>query len=242
MNNLFFKIFFCFSILKVSFLFAGIKQVPAIDKPSFGLNYDISMKPYVDKMLYRFSESELNSLQRGSLYFLYPYNRYFSLGASLDFTRIESKYNRDPNLDLTKNESKIAPIFLGFSALIRPQVPLFISSNFEILLFQENQLGLSSVSPITFGTQPITERYVFLGTSNIPTPFPIMFETTPKIGLQIFGWSFVGFDVAFGYRMLWIIQPLVNSGRANNEQKDDRKAIYYDVTSPFIQAGLKFAF
>ena len=242
MNNLFFRIFFGLSLLNVTYLSASIKHVPAIDKPSFSLSYDISMKPYVDKILYNFSQSELNALQRGSLSFLYPYNKYFSLGVSLDFTRIESRYNRDPNLDLTKSESKIAPIFLGFSALVRPQVPLFISSEFEILLFQENQLGLGSVSPITFGTQPITERYVFLNTSNIPTPFPIMFETTPKIGLQIFGWSFLGFDVAFGYRMLWIIQPLVNSGRGNHKEKDDRKAMYYDVTSAFIQAGLKFAF
>lgn len=242
MNNMS-KIFFCLSFFISMLGFAESKKIPAIDKPIFSVNYDVSFNPYVDKFLYSFSKSKLSSLHRGSISFLYPYFRYLNLGASLDFTIIKSTYNRDPRLDLSKDNSKIAPLFLGFSLLVRPQLPIFVSSDFEILLFQENQLGIGSVSPITFGTQPLTERYVFLSTSNIPTPFPLIFETTPKLGLQFFGWGFFGFDVSLGYRMLWIMHPLVNSGRASQDTpKDDRGTVYYDVTSLFMQTSFKFAF
>lgn len=234
---------FCATILGNSLTWANSTHVAAIDKPTFGVNYDVAMSAHVDQILYNSSKSKLNQMYRGGLSFLYPFYRYLSLGASLDFTMMESFFDRDPRLDLSKSNSKIAPIFLSFSSLIRPQLPLLVMDNLEVLLYSEAQIGIGSVSPITFGTQPLTQRYTYLDSKDIPTPFPLFLETTPKAGLQIFGWQFVGVDVSFGYRMLWVMHPLVTPNQAKGKglKPDSRGTVYYDVVSPFIQAGIKFA-
>lgn len=72
-----------------------------------------------------------------------------------------------------------------------------------------------------------------------------MFETTPKIGIALFAWDFVGIEAAFGYRILWVVHPLVSISKDRVQEgmkKDTRGAVVYDLTSPFIQIGAKIAF
>lgn len=222
---------------------ASIEEVALINKPLFGLAYDIGLAPKVDRFLHTGKTSTLPQLHRGSLEVSYPYFRYLSLGLSIDYTLAISAKDGDPRLDVSKTSKKISSTYLGVSGRIRPQLPITLG-NWDLILYTEAQLGLGTSSPIAFGTQPLSD-YQYKNTSNIPSPFPLMFETTPKIGIQIFGWRFIGLDVAFGLRTLWVVHPMVSIPAENMQEgisKDQRGAIWYDVTAPFIQAGLKFAF
>lgn len=220
---------------------AEINEVSLIKKTIFGISYDIGMSPKVDAILHQ--SSALSSLHRASLEYYYPLYQYLNIGVSIDYTLAKSPKTGDARLDVGKSSSKISSTFLGVSPRIRPQLPINCT-NFDLILYSEAQLGLGTSSPIAFGTQPLSD-YTYENTSNFPTPFPLMLETTPKIGVAIFGWQFLGLDLAFGYRSLWIVHPMVSlpeDSLKDGMTKDKRKAIWYDVTSTFIQLGIKMAF
>lgn len=219
------------------------RMVLVEEKPLFGMSYDIAFKPSVDKILHADKASELNALHRASLVYFYPYNCYLSVGFSIDYTLALSPKQGDPRLDVSRASSKISSTFLGVSPRIRPQIP-FTLGQFDGAVYVEAQLGLATSSPIAFGTQPLSD-YTYQGHSTFPTPFPLMFETTPKIGVEIFAWHLVGIDVACGYRSLWVVHPMVSVSSERitpGMEKDSRKAIWYDVIAPFVQVGINMAF
>jgi|GEM_PF-2536354 len=222
---------------------ANVLEVPISDKPLFGLAYDIAIIPAVDRILHSGSKSDLVGLYRASLEFSYPYFHNLAFGVSLDYTLARSANDGDPRLDVSRASSKVSSTYLGITTRIRPQIPIVLG-NWDLILYAEAQIGFGTSSPLAFGTQPLSD-YRYEGTRNFPTPFPLMFETTPKVGVQVFGWRFFGIDVACGFRTLWIVHPMVavrSSEYRESMPSDDRKAICYDITAPFLQAGLKFAF
>lgn len=218
-------------------------QAPLTDKAVFGMGYDIAIKPRVGRIVGDGGTLPLNQLHRGYLEVMYPIHRYFMFGVSIDYTLAMSPRDNDPQLNVSKESKKISSTFLGATAHLRPQLPFSIGM-FDVVLYTEAQLGIGTSSPIAFGTEPLSE-YEFKDTSNMPSPFPLMFETTPKVGVTIFGWRFIGLDAAFGFRTMWIVHPMVSvpsSRGQTGKPKDSRGAIWYDVTAPFVQLGLKFAF
>jgi hypothetical protein len=243
MNNkkIFLTLLFCGSLCK--FGAAQTREAPLTDKAVFGIGYDIAIMPRVARFVGEGGPLKLNQLHRGFLEVMYPLHRYLMIGVSIDYTLIMSPRDNDPNLNFSKESAKIKSTFLGATAHIRPQLPLAFT-HVDLVLYCEAQLGIGTSSPIAFGTEPLSE-YKFTGTNNMPTPFPLMFETTPKIGLELFGWRFVGIDAALGFRTMWVVHPMVSvpaGRRKEGMPTDTRSAIWYDVTAPFVQVGLKFAF
>lgn len=223
-------------------LYAAVDEAPLLNRSTLGLNYDIAFRPTVSRMAGG-EQSSLNQLHRASLEVMYPYFRYFALGVSLDYTLAVSPKFTNPNLNFSKETTRLKSTFLGVSGHVRPQLP-FSFGNWDMILYAEAQLGLGTSSPITFGTEALSD-YQYDNTKTIPTPFPLMFETTPKIGMQLFGWRFIGVDFACGYRMMWVVHPMVSipHNRQNETMStSSRSAVFYDVSSFFLQAGLKFAF
>jgi hypothetical protein len=219
------------------------EEAALLNKSIFGASYDIAFSPQVGRHVVDGGPIKLRQFYRGSLEIMYPYFRYLALGVSIDYTLAISPNDNDPNLSFSKESAKIKSTFLGATANIRPQLP-FAWDNTDLILYSQAQLGFGTSSPIAFGTQPLSD-YSHKNTSNMPSPFPLMFETTPKIGLQLFGWRFIGVDLAFGYRILWVVHPMVSIPKSKLKEgmsKDSRSAIWYDVSSLFLQAGLKFAF
>jgi hypothetical protein len=231
------------ALLTSTLAMANVEEIPLVDKPLFGLAYDFAPTSTVDRFLHHDKKSDLLQLHRASLELSYPYFHYLQLGFSLDYTLARSPKKSDPRLDISRASTKISSTFLSISARIRPQFPVTFG-NWDLILYMEAQPGVGTSSPITFGTHPLSD-YQYKETSNFPTIFPLMFETTPKIGAQIFGWRFIGLELACGFRIMWIVHPMVSVQQDRLKESrppDKRKAIWYDVTAPFIQAGVKFAF
>ena len=112
----------------------------------------------------------------------------------------------------------------------------------DIILYASLTSGIGASTPITFGTQPLSD-YKFKDTSTFPTPFPIYFESSPSIGVDVFFFSLVGVGLGAGYRILWVMHPMVG---VKNKQPDMKKAdesvIWYDITSFYTMITLKLAF
>jgi hypothetical protein len=226
---------FCFS------LNAKSEKASLFNKTTFGIGYDLAISPKVSRFIATDDFSPLTRLDRLSLSIMYPYYRFLAVGASFDYTYILSNKDKDVRLSLSKQPAKISSQFLGVSAHIRPQWPIAFA-NTDLIFYLDSQLGLHTTSAITFGTQPLA-NYEFKNTNKMPTPFPLAFEVTPKIGVEIFAWRFVGLDLAFGYRTLWIVHPMVNfPDPVAGLPEEERKAVWNDVTSAFVQAAIKFAF
>ncbi len=223
-------------------LHAKVEDAPLLNRSTLGLSYDVAFMPSVSRMAGG-QTSSLNQLHRGSLEVMYPYFRYLALGVSLDYTLAISPKFTNPMLNFSKETARLKSTFIGLTGHIRPQLP-FAFSSWDLILYTEGQIGIGTSTPIAFGTEALSD-YEYSNTNKIPTPFPVMFETTPKIGLQIFAWRFIGVDVAVGYRMMWIVHPMVSIPQKDVKDtmtEETRSAIAYDVSSLFLQAGLKFAF
>jgi hypothetical protein len=212
------------------------------NKTLFGVGYDVALAPKISRYLGPGDSSALKGLHRVSLDILYPYYRFLAVGAAFDYTYIQSNKDKNVRLSISPEPGKITTQFLGISARIRPQYPIHFSHT-DLIFYTEAQLGLNTSSPIAFGTQPLA-NYTYDNTSNIPSPFPLAFEATPKVGLQVFAYQFFAVDVAFGFRTMWVVHPMVSPPKklAEGLAKDSRKAIWNDVSAMFLQAGLKFAF
>lgn len=221
---------------------ADVIEAPLLNRSTLGVSYDVAFLPSVSRAAGG-RTSSLNQLHRGSLEVMYPYFDYLALGVSIDYTLAVSPKETNPILNFSKEKARLKSTFLSLTGHIRPQYPIAFE-NVDVILYTEAQLGIGTSSPIAFGTEALND-YEFNNTTKIPTPFPLMFETTPKIGMQIYGWRFIGLDVAFGYRTMWVLHPMVNIPSKEltaDMTKESRSAIFYDVSSLFLQAGIKFAF
>jgi hypothetical protein len=230
-------------------MFCGINSnaervlAPLTDKSVFGVGYDIAIMPKVARFVGDGGPLPLNQLIRAYLEVTYPVRPWMAIGVSIDYTLAMSPRDNNPELNFSREPAKIKSTFLGATAHIRPQWPIEFK-NFDLIFYTEAQLGIGTSSPIAFGTEPLSE-FEFKGTRNIPTPFPLMFETTPKLGVQLFGWRFIGLDAAAGFRTMWVVHPMVmvpSKKLKEDLPTDERSAIWYDITSPFVQIGLRFAF
>ncbi len=230
------------SVLICSFLQAQTEVVPLADKSRFGLGYDLELKPEFGRFIGEGHDS-LKGLHRGFLSVEFPLNHYWLAGVALDYTGIISKKNKNPNLSISRDSSRLISHFLGASGKVSPQWPITFN-NLDLILYGEFQAGIGTSSPIFFGTQPLS-NYAYNDTSNIPSPFPLYLETSSKLGLQLFSWRFFGIDLAYGYRVLWIVHPMVSIEEKNikpNMIKDSRSAVWYDVSYMFLELGIKCAF
>lgn len=238
------KIFIYIFLYSTATLLLSKEQelAPIYNKSRFGLGYNLGLTPQVGKIVGK-GKNNLSGLHRGYFMVDFPFNPYFSWGASIDYTLALSHNNKDPNLSISKDSSRLITHFLGISSKLKPQWPISFH-NFDIIFYTELQTGLGTSSPIFFGTQPLSD-YEYKNTSNIPSPFPLYLESTPKIGWQLFGLKFLAIDLGFGYRILWVVHPMVKIDSKRimpNMKKDSNGALWYDISSMFIDFSLHFAF
>lgn len=222
-------------------LFAQEERAELFEKSLFKIAYDFHWHQKVARFIGPDDAEDLKKIYRASLGFYYPFHRFFQLGISLDYTILLSHREKNLSLSLIKEKAKISTQVLGLTTHLKPQLP-FSWSRWDGIVYFDAGLGLGTTNPISFGTQPIA-NFEYKGTRTMPTPFPLAFESTPKIGVQGFVGRFLGFEVASGYRMLWILHPMVSVPNPDsNGPTTDKKVVWYDVTAPFIEASVNFAF
>jgi hypothetical protein len=224
----------------IALLFCASGKAEIHSKSRAGINYGLGLNPAVSRVIDGDSVIKLDQFHRISLTVEVPMYHYLSLGFAFDYTLAISPRHKNPVLDIAKDTSRISSSFLGASFIVTPQMPFTIGF-VEAILYGSAIAGFGVSTPITFGTQPLS-NYTYNNTSNIPTPFPIYFETTPTAGIDFYFLSLIGVGLGVGYRMLWVMHPLVHAENDPSLSKDNRFAIWYDVTSFYLMATLKLAF
>lgn len=206
-----------------------------------GLDYSLAIKPVVS----RFAGGEtisLNHFHRASSIAEIPYNPYLFFGFGLDYTLLISSRDGDPRLTLMQEIKKISTTMLGVHGLVKPQYPIKLSIG-DLSLYTAINGGFGVSTPITFGTQPLSD-FQMRQTSNFPSPFPLYLESTAQAGIEFYISEFFGLDLGIGYRVLWIAHPFVKIPNPSQDSLplDKRKALWYDVSSLFINFGVKMTF
>lgn len=225
-----FIVFFC-----SSYGFANIH-----DKSRAGINYGLAFKPAVSRLVGG-SVISLDAFHRGGINAELPYNQYLIFGFGFDYTLLMSPRMGHPDLNLNRDAKKISTTFLGLHGLIKPQIP-FSTSIGDLGLYTALELGFGASTPITFGTQALSD-YEFQGASSFPSPFPLYLETTAMVGVEMFFSELVGIDIGVGYRDLWVAHPFVNTVYPDpSRTPDSRKVLWYDVGTLFAQLSVKMAF
>lgn len=210
-------------------------------KTRAGMGYALGFSPGVSRIIDSGKVIKLDQFHRASLGVDFPINRYLVLGFAFDYTLAISPLGRDPNLDITHGTSRISTTLLGASFLLKPQLPITLGGT-DLIFYASLIGGFGASTPITMGTQPLS-NYEFAGTKNIPTPFPLYLESSPEAGVELFFAEKFGIGLGAGYRVLWVVHPMVYpDGAQSNPTKDNRSAIWYDVTSFYAMATLKLAF
>ncbi len=210
------------------------------NKSRAGLHYSLATTKDVSRIIGG-ELIKLEGLYRGGLAVEIPYNRFLVFGFSFDYTLANSPIYGDKRLNKNNDIKKISTTLLGLSAIIKPQIP-FETSMGDIHLYSSFEGGGGGSTPITFGTQALSHYDHDKNPSGrFPSPFPLYLETSAKLGLEYFFSELVGLDVGFGYRVLWMVHPMVKPERYRQEPSP-YPALWYDVSSLFAFASLKLAF
>lgn len=235
--KIFLKMIWFFYFIIMGFAQPCLSEI--YNKSRAGLNYGLSFNPAVS-VITGGSKIDLDHFHRIGINVEVPYNKYLNFGFGFDYTLLISPRLTDPRLAKDGEIKKISTTFLGLNGLVKPQYPFSFSFG-DFSLYGALIGGLGASTPITFGTQALSD-YRFHGASTFPTPFPLYLESTVSSGIEMFFSELVGVDVGVGYRILWVAHPFVSVPDPGTRAADGRSIIWYDVSSLFAHFSIKLAF
>lgn len=210
------------------------------EKSRAGLHYSAAIMPTVSTFISSGNKIRLAQLHRAGIAVEIPYNRYLNFGFSFDYTLAISPEYENEKYTMALDKRRISSTLLGISGFVKPTLPIPFPFG-DLISYLSVEGGFGSSSPIMAGAQPLSD-FRYEDKTTIPSPFPLYLEATAKVGIEYFINEFLGADVGFGYRTLWLVHPMVNAPGVTNDTPDSRSALWYDVTSFYVFASLKIVF
>lgn len=210
------------------------------DKSRAGIFYSAAIMPRVSTFISSDKVIKLAHFHRAGMIVEVPYNKYISYGFSFDYTQAISQQFEDPRITNSIEKRKISTTFLGISGLVKPTIPVPVPYG-DLIGYFSFQGGFGSSSPITAGTQPLSDFH-YKGNTTFPSPFPLYLESSAQAGFDYFISEFFGIDLGFGFRALWVVHPMVHLPGKANDNPDGRSSLWYDITNMFVNISLKLVF
>jgi hypothetical protein len=171
-----------------------------------------------------------------------PYNPYFSYGFGVDLF-LNSSSLRDYAL-MGVGIVNLRSMGALIGGKIKPTLP-FSFSFMDLILFASLDAGFGGVPALFFGSHNLSRDDDYVEYSKFPSPFPIVFNTTPKVGVEFFFSELFGVELSAGYRALWFIHPMVSKEilfADVTKGAPDKKVVTYDLTALSAGISLKMAF
>lgn len=227
------------AIFLCSFSFSTIASIH--EKSRAGIFYDFSFNPQVSSLLDSASRSKQKNLHFLGISVDVPYNKYLTFGFSLDLFSTKS-FLRGRAL-MGGGIVDLGAMGGIISGKIKPQLPFSFSFG-DLLLFASFEGGIGGTPALVFGSHNLSRDDEYARYRKFPSPFPIVFNTGAKIGMEYYLYEIFGVELNAGYRVLWFVHPMVTKEHLSPEmiEAPPKSVVAYDLSSFFAGMSLKMAF